>query len=169
MKNVKIKMVGLPNKVVPNVFVDGEFVNCKKNNFGSYEAEIQTEKDDVEITISRYFELKSKLWWLYALISFIVSIFGILEPPYDKKCISINCLFKVKLNDDNNQITIQFNTLKPNGKAAILTTNNQFEEIKNEYFVDKTVKVRKIILLVIKLLVWIGIAILVGYFISKLF
>ena len=99
--------------------------------------------------------MKSKLWWLYAILSFIVSVFGIFNPPYDRKCISMDCSFIVKLKDVNN-INIKFNSLSSSG----------FEEIKNEYTVDKIAKRRWIILLIARILAWIGIAILLGWLIG---
>ena len=162
MKNVNFKFVGLDSKVVPTVLVDGEVIACKKNDFGSYEANIQTEKDEIEVAISRELELKSKLWWLYALISFIVSVFGIFNPSYDRKC-----LFNFKLSEENNAIKIKFNTLSSSGKAVTIEGADNYQEVKNEYTIDKTAKRRRIALLIIKILVWIGLAILFGWLISK--
>ena len=167
MKNVNFKLVGLDSKVIPNVLVDGEVISCKKNEFGSYEVNIQTEKDEIEVAISRELELKSKLWWLYALISFIVSVFGIFNPSYDRKCISIECLFNLKLSEENNTIKIKFNTLSTSGKAVTVEGSDNCEEIKNEYSIDKTAKRRRIALLIIEIIVWIGVAILFGWLISK--
>ncbi len=117
--------------------------------------------------ISRELELKAKLWWLYALISFFVSLFGIFEPFYDRKCITLDCLYKIKLKDIN-EIKVKFNTLSSQGRAVEIETENQYEELKNEYHVDKIAKRRWIALLVIKIVIWIGLGILVGYFISKI-
>ena len=86
MKTVNLRFIGINSKVIPNIYVDGQVIKCKKNDFGSYEAALQTEKDEIQISFSRELELKGRLWWLYALISFIVSVFGIFEPPYDRKC-----------------------------------------------------------------------------------
>lgn len=166
MKTVNLKLVGLNSKIIPNVTVDGQVVKCKKNEFGSYDASIQTDKEEIEIAFSRQLELQGKLWWLYAMISFIVSIFGIFEPFYDRKCLTMDCLFKVKL-DEVNEIKIKLNPLSSNGKAVELETLNEFEEIKNEYKIDKTVKKRWIAILVIKIIFWIGLAILIGYFLAK--
>lgn len=168
MKTLNLKLTGVNSKVIPNIEVDGKNVKCKKNEFGAFEADIQTEKDEVEVVFSRVLELKSRFWWLFALISFIVSIFGLFEPPYDRKCISIDCKFKIKLNETNN-VKVIFNRLSKQGKAVEIETENEFEEIKNEYKTDKTAKTRWIILLVIKLLVWLGLAILGGYYLVKTF
>ena len=166
MNSVKLKLVGVNSKLVPNIIVDDQYVQCKKNEFGSYEANIETEKDEIKIAFTRELELKSKLWWLYAIISFIVSVFGIFNPPYDRKCISMNCIVNIKLKDTN-EIKIKFNSLSSTGKAVELETENTFEEIKNELYIDKIVKKRWIILLIVRILAWIGLAILLGWLIAK--
>ena len=166
MNSVKLKLVGINSKLIPNIFIDDQYVKCKKNEFGSYETDFQTEKDEIKIAFSRELELKSKLWWLYAILSFIVSVFGIFNPPYDRKCISMDCSFIVKLKDVNN-INIKFNSLSSSGKAVGVETETSFEEIKNEYTVDKIAKRRWIILLIARILAWIGIAILLGWLIAN--
>lgn len=166
MNSVKLKLVGINSKLIPNIYVDGKYIKCKKNEFGSYEANFETEKDEIKIAFSRELELKSKLWWLYAILSFIVSVFGIFNPPYDRKCISMDCSFIVKLKDVNN-INIKFNSLSSSGRAVEVETETSFEEIKNEYTVDKIAKRRWIILLIARILAWIGIAILLGWLIAN--
>ena len=166
MNSVKLKLVGINSKLIPNIFIDDQYVKCKKNEFGTYETEFQTEKDEIKIAFSRELELKSKLWWLYAILSFIVSVFGIFNPPYDRKCISMDCSFIVKLKDVNN-INIKFNSLASSGRAVEVATETSFEEIKNEYTVDKIAKRRWIILLIARILAWIGIAILLGWLIAN--
>lgn len=165
MNSVKLKLVGINSKLIPNIFIDDQYVKCKKNEFDSYETDFQTEKDEIKIAFSRELELKSKLWWLYAILSFIVSVFGIFNPPYDRKCISMDCSFIVKLKDVNN-INIKFNSLSSSGRAVEVETETSFEEIKNEYTVDKIAKRRWIILLIARILAWIGIAILLGWLIA---
>lgn len=166
MNSVKLKLVGINSKLIPNIFIDDQYVKCKKNEFGSYETDFQTEKDEIKIAFSRELELKSKLWWLYAILSFIVSVFGIFNPPYDRKCISMDCSFIIKLKDVNN-INIKFNSLSSSGRAVEVETETSFEEIKNEYTVDEIAKRRWIILLIARILAWIGIAILLGWLIAN--
>ena len=166
MNSVKLKLVGINSKLIPNIFIDDQYVKWKKNEFGSYETDFQTEKNEIKIAFSRELELKSKLWWLYAILSFIVSVFGIFNPPYDRKCISMDCSFIVKLKDVNN-INIKFNSLSSSGRAVEVETETSFEEIKNEYIIDKIAKRRWIILLVVSIIAWIGIAILLGWLIAK--
>ena len=115
MNTVNIKLTGVNSKFNPIVKIDDNVINLKKNSFGSFDATYETDKNEIEITIFRNLELKSRLWWLYALFSFIISIFGIFEPFYDKKNIDVDCKFVVKLKESN-EIKINFNTLSNQGK-----------------------------------------------------
>lgn len=166
MNTLKIKLTGVSPRIVPDIFVDGQYVKCRKNEYGSYEADVQTDKEEVKLAFSRELELKSKLWWLYALISFVIGVFGIFNPPYDKKCISADCVFNIKLKEQS-EVKVKFNPLSAKGKAVALETENTFEEIKNEYYVDKAAKRRWIILLIVRIIAWIGLAILLGWLIAK--
>lgn len=166
MKSVNLKVMGINSKIIPTFKINNEIVKFKKNEFDSYETTYQTDKDEIELTVSRNLELASKFWWLYALISFIVSIFGIFEPPYDKKNIVIDCKFKIKLNEFN-EIKLTFNSLTTNGKAVEINTLNEYEEIKNEFYVDKKLKIRWILLLVSKILIWIALIIVIVFLVKN--
>ena len=166
MRNVKLKFVGINSNFRPVIKVDGQIIKAKKNEFNSYEADYNTDNDNVEISIERNLELNAKLWWLYVIISFIISIFVLFEPPYDKKCIVIDCKFNVKLNDTN-EIKLKFNTMNSQGKAVEIETQNQVDEIKNEYYVDKKAKTKRNIITLIKILIWIVLIIGIIFFISE--
>lgn len=166
MKSVNIKLLGLNASVTPVVKINGEDTPLTKNQFGGYEVNYQTEDEEIEVEISRRFELKAKLWWLFMIISYIVSILGIFEPIYDKKSIDIIGKYRFKLNE-NNEIKFRFNPLAKQGKAIELESQCELLELENRYQVDKKVKTRKTVYLIIKILVWIAVAVLVGYFISR--
>ncbi len=171
MNKLNIKLIGVNSKGLPDVFADGLSVKCSKNNFGSLDAEVQTEKNEVEIEIIKEPELKGKFWWLYAIISFVLSIFGIFEPPYDKKCIALNCKFRIKLCNTGlkniNAVKLKFNTNSSQGRAAEIETENEFEEITNQYSVDQTVKKRRKIVILGRIIAWICIIFITVYFIVK--
>ena len=33
MNSVKLKLVGINSKLIPNIFIDDQYVKCKKNEF----------------------------------------------------------------------------------------------------------------------------------------
>ena len=142
MKTVNIKLSGLNPKMRPILVVNGETVQCKKNEFGSYDAVYQTDKEEAIIEVYRNLELTNRLWWLYAIISFLISVFGLLNPWYDRKCIDLQCKYIVRLKEKND-VNIKFYALSTQGKASEIETALECFEVKNEYFVNKTAKKRR--------------------------
>ena len=166
MKNMNLKILGVSNKFKPYVMIDGKTVQYKRNNFGSYETTFSTDKSEIEVCVSRILELSGKLWLLYAIITYLVSVFGIFAPPYDRKCIIYNIDFKVKLNENTN-VTISILPLKNDGKAGNFTTQGEILELKNEFSVDKKAKLKRNILLTIKLLSWVAIGVVLTLVLPK--
>lgn len=167
MKTLKLKLTGLTTKLKPIVTIDGQSVVCKRNKFGAYDISYETEKDELEVAVTRELELKARLWWLYAFISFIVSVFGIFEPYYDKKCIDVDLRFKVKLGEETN-VKLNFNLPSPQGRVAEFETQNEVEELKNEFQVSTVVKRRWKILLALKLLIWVAIIVVAIVLIARI-
>ena len=66
MNTLHIKIRGVDRKSMPRIAVDGESVKCVKNEFGSYEATVQTARPEAEICVFSLLELRLPLWWLYA-------------------------------------------------------------------------------------------------------
>lgn len=166
MKTVDIKLTGLTTKFQPYVVIDGKQENFKKNNFDSYQLQYQTEKDEIQVEVYRFSELAGKLWWLYAILTFIVSIFGIFEPYYDRKSIVLDCKFTFKLKDVN-VVNFKFNSLQKNGRAVEVECDCEKTEISNAFLVDKKLKRRWTLMLLCKIAVWIVLIVLTVYFISK--
>ena len=65
MNTVNLRISGLQNASDVEVFVDGEAVAGKKNQFGSYEVRYQTEKQNVEIALRNNSELDGRFWWFF--------------------------------------------------------------------------------------------------------
>ena len=148
MNEVNIKVTG-GIKLNPIIFVDGKQLKVKKNQFGSLQATYTTDKDTIELSICKYLELSGKFWFLFAILFFIISIFGILNPFYDRKCIVIDSQHIIKLKEKND-VNIIFKNMVDQGQAV---------EIKNIYYVDKKVKKRWIILIVTEVCVWVALII----------
>lgn len=143
MKTVNIKLFGLNSKVRPTLIINGETVRCKRSQFGSYDAVYQTDKEEAIIEVYRNLELTNRFWWIYAIISFLISVFGLLNPGYDRKCVDFQCKYIVRLKE-NNDVNVKFYALSPQGKASEIETTLECFEVKNEYFVNKTAKKRRI-------------------------
>ncbi len=159
MNVLHLKAVNVPDGHTPALYVAGQRVNLKRNEFGSYSADVQTNAQEAEIVFTRELELRAKLWWLYAILSFLVSILGIFEPPYDRKCIVPVCAFRVRTEGETS-VQIALNTPAQTGEAAAVTGADAVM-VRNEYFVDKTARRRFAVWLAVKLISWVAAAIIV--------
>ncbi|MBQ8844773.1 MAG: hypothetical protein IJ008_02010 [Clostridia bacterium] len=156
MNELKLKLKGQRN-FRPTICVDGKAVKFKKNKFGSIETKVATEKNSVEITIYKHLEIKSKLYILWYILYFFISIFGIFDVREDKKCIVYDCKFKVELNGTTS-VDLTFNTSKDEAALAVESEAN-VEEIKNVTYVDQEAKKRMKIILGIKIALWVALGI----------
>ena len=159
MNNINIKIAGANDKIRPNVFIDGKEVKYTKNNYGDLELNYATEKDSIEISICKYLEISGKLWFLMSLFFFVISLFGIFDAQYDKKCIVIDCKYKIKLKEQTN-IKFTLCNIENTGRAVVWEGDCECEQIKNEGYIDKKAKKRLKIMLAVKILMWI--ALIVG-------
>lgn len=146
--------------------VDGTPVKLAKNKMGSYEGVYTTEKDTVELCVYKYLELKSKLWLLMSLVFFVVSLFGILSPRYDRHCVTIEYKASIKLKD-NTDVTLSSNKFVDNGKAFELTSNAEVNETTNLIYTDKVAKKRLRILRAIEAVLWVALIALIIALIAK--
>ena len=163
MKELNLKLTG--SNAVSSVFIDGKSVRLKRNKFNSLETNYTTDKDCVEVVILRQLELKSRIWFLMAMIFFVISIFGILDPPYDRKFIAINCKFKINLKETN-KVVVAFNN-SSNAKAVDIKSDCEVEVIENSYYIDEQVKKRYKILIGAKILLWIALIITLIFVLKK--
>ena len=154
MNTLNLKILGA-GKINPTINIDGKSVKFKKNEFGSYSTNFTTEKEQVEIVIYKYLEINGKLWFLMSILFFIISLFGLLDTRYDRKCVVVDCKFLVNLQEKT-EMTIKVNSLTNEGKAVECTCNTEFQEISNQYYVDKRAKKRLKILLAVKIILWLA-------------
>lgn len=168
MKTVKFKIFSGDSAFKPVLVADGKNIDTKMTKYGSYEAEISTEQNEMEIYFSNVLELSGKLWWLYAILSFILSVFGIFEPIYKKRYKRIDCRFLVMLNDIND-ISLKVGVEKTDAEAVQIQSSCAVEVFQNEAYEEKRVKTRRIIYLLFKIVVWILLIAFLSYQIVKLF
>lgn len=155
MKKVKIKLVGVCDSNV-RLKVNGCDARIKRNNFGSLEAETDVE-DVAQIEIYKYNEIMGAYWLLACIFFFIISIFGILSPRYDRRCVAYDCKFTVKPKEDTENVTLSFNTPKKDmteGRAYDITSDCEVEEHSNRMYVDTVARRRIKIATAVKLLIF---------------
>ncbi|MGM9971746.1 MAG: hypothetical protein ACI35W_05000 [Anaeroplasmataceae bacterium] len=154
MNKLNLKIVGIGNISNPCIMINNEIVKYKKNEYNSYEINYQTGSDRVELYICNYLELQNKWWLITYLIFFIISIFGLFLPGYDKRCRCVSSKCILYLKEDSN-MKISFNSFNENGNALVFDSDFQYEELSNIYYINKRIKRRTKLLSVLKVLIWI--------------
>lgn len=139
MKTLNLNIKGNLNKDVV-LQIDNQTVKPKKNSFGNYSVNYQTEKDCAVVSITKRHELESKLWFLWQMLFFFLSIFGIFDRRVDKTCKIIDIQLEVPMQDETNLTIVWNNYVKKGEKNLDIQCDTEVKEIKNEYFVDKTAK-----------------------------
>ncbi len=165
MNNVNLKVTGGIG-LNPNVIIDNNPVKLKKNKYGSLDGNYQTENGEIELKVCRYLELSGKLWLLMSMVFFIISIFGIFNPPYDRKCIQIDYLCKIKLKETND-IKIKINTQNAGDKAIEVESDCEIEEITNAFQIDKVAKKRLVIVRIIEVALWVALVGVIIFLLAK--
>lgn len=146
----------LTSKLKPftDIFIDGNIVKPKKIK-GKYTIQYSTENTTVELGIKRYSFFQT--WWCYLfdLIFFVFSFFGIFDSYFARHCYRTYC--KIKL-DVQEQTFVKLKVLPPkkNKAVAIIESQLNYEQIENIYLIDKTARRRKIILIFLKLFTFIA-------------
>ena len=163
MKNLSIKILGLTEKNQPFFYLNGKEVIPKKNQFGSFQIDYETNDEEITLEMYKVLEINGRLWLITALFFYIISLLGILSPRYDKACLYISCKYQIKLNE-NNEVKITFINQKDNNRVEI-ETDCSYKEIECEFYHDKKAKKRLRILAFIKPLIWILSIILIIYLI----
>lgn len=151
MRTLNLRVRGYKN-VSPVVKIDGKLIKLKKNKFGSYGIDYETEQDKVEVTIYKYLEINGKLWWLLTPLFFIISIFGLLDPLRDGKPIVVDGRFVIDMtSSENRKVDLVLERFaEEEGKAFSIEGDLKVEEIANSYFVDKKAKTRQMIMRFVK-------------------
>lgn len=151
MKELEIKLTGAQNLGETVISIDDKPVNFKKNEFGSYVCKYQTENDKVNIKVFRMLDVGGVIWFLTQIFFFLISIFGLLDIHHREKCLVVDFELDVDLKDENN-LTLQFNSLKENEKAITVQTELTNKEVSNKYYLDAKAKKTLKVLTITKIL-----------------
>lgn len=156
----------------PNVLVEGKLIEYKKNKKNQKVYTIETEKDEVNIEISKWDELEGKWGLFIAIIFFIVSLFGLFDIKQKNRWHTVKYKGKIKVDKEveNPQLVLIMNGFKVNEKAFFYEGNCQIEDNEsNRYLINEEIKHKEKIMKRVKRFTWIGILIsLMIIFILKL-
>lgn len=152
------------------ILVDGEKAvfskNKEKKNCVSYIH--NTTKKSVNISITSYSYLSSKLWLLMEIFFHIISIFSLLDMHERNKTIYTSNFLATINTESDCEINLQILPPHKEGdvvRVTVPTTNLQVQS--NQYIINEQLKKRKKISKILKLLTTIGIGIAIFIFMIK--
>ncbi len=157
MRQLNLRIFGV-NKFSPSVYIDGERINSKLNKHGNFEVTYQTEKEQVEVTVRKHLEIANKGWFLWSVIYFIFSLFGLFDVKFDKHCIVMDCKYRVTMAE-NTKLKLKVN-LNSKDKCITAECDTSVEELEYNCYVDKKAKKRIKVTKILR--VFAGIALIIG-------
>lgn len=132
------------------VFANGKPVRLN----GSGEAAIMSD-GPIELSICRFSEASDALWFLFAPLYFIISVFGLFDRPYIGQPIGINCSYTVAPVGEAH-MSVMLERPVPGFRAAFVTADCPLTERANGCFKDRKAKRRLIFYRLFKIAFWIA-------------
>lgn len=134
------------------ISIDGEPIDpVYKKGSKSGSAVIETEKQEVTLSYSQVSRFDSKFWWLFEMMFFIVSIFGIFDLRFPKIEYIIKCKIKLKLNENTN-VKVRHCLSKKGSPVLAVESDAEVTEEENVYEINEQVKRKKKILTISKII-----------------
>ena len=132
-----------------------DFKKSKKRN-NNYIFEYQTENDDVHMQIKSFYPESAKNWWLWQILFFFTSLFGLLDWTPRKKWKVINYDATINLSADVSDVKILVHRNSKDKKAVKLITESAVTETENKLYIDKVAKKRMTFVIIFKIVFWIA-------------
>ncbi len=140
----KIRIKSICNVNLNTIFlIDGNELKFKKNKYGNNICVYETEKDEVELNIISFHELNGKFWFLFALLFYIISFFGLFNPKYDKRDFDLKYKGRIKLKPENDLI-ITFKTCMVNKPALAFKGDCDIENNETNMYLPNPVLKKKL-------------------------
>lgn len=150
------------------ISVDGEPVKLGRLKGGGRGCAYLTDRSEVELTVTKVSEVSGRFWFLWNMLFFIISCFGIFCGRYDKSGICINYRLRLRLNGQDN-VQLQFNRFAEGAPAISGSGTCAAEETENVYYTDYQAKKRFKLLTLTKVLLWLVlVAVIIAVVIKKI-
>lgn len=149
MRNLQLTLRGAEAKHV-TVFADDKVVKTKRNDFGYQAATIQSENSTIHLRVETILELQNPMWFLWNILFFIISIFGLFDVRTNKGCTVVTYDATIPLSDGENKLDL---AIDPSKNTTILAqTTCQIDEHQNTLGIDPVLRKRKKILTISKII-----------------
>lgn len=154
MKKMSLSLRG-GERFSPVVKVNGKALRMKKNGFGSFNADIETEEEFV-LEIYTWNSLNSPLWFLWEILYFIVSLLGIFDWFRDREYLMVNYRARITANDGAN-VVLKYLPAEDGQKAIACEGDCAVSEEQNVYLQDNKCRTRSRVVKAAKCVAWIAI------------
>lgn len=146
------------------VYVDDKQQTYKKDRFSNRIYTLFTEKKQISLKIYKYQDLNTKYWWLYEIMYFFLSIFGLFDIKGKQNYYVIKYEALIDLNEETN-VDLAYD-YKAGQAFKQIKTNTELHEVQNQKQISKQAKKRSKIVLWSRIAVWVVLAIVVGIIIG---
>ena len=167
-------VINFDKKLPPytTVYADNKLLTFEKSTdkHDNITTSFQTINNEVTLKIVRHSTLSTKLWFIYEMFFFFISIFGIFDMHERVRFVS-DCQCTLKINTSNN-VNLDLSIMKPsiNGNVVKFANPNNITVITNDYIPNNTLKIRKRITKVCKILSFLGfIGLILGLYALTIF
>lgn len=128
----------------PNILIDNKKLKYKKNKMRNRIYQIETDKDEIDIEMYKWFEIESKYWLFTHIFFFIISFFGLFDIKENRKPYSLKYKGKIKLSEGENELKIILNPFKPNEQSFVWEGNCSVDyNDTSKYFIDEGVNEKR--------------------------
>ena len=140
----------------PSIYIDGNAVPVTRGKNGQRDVcQYTTDKDFVEIVVTKHYELEGKWWFIMSMLFFFISVLGIFDTRIGKRFYSVNYRARVYLRGNAN-LQMSFKMFREGERAIELKGDTEIEELENQYSTNKTLKKRRKVLILCKVLIWLA-------------
>lgn len=143
MKKLNLVVVDKTN-FNPSIIIDNRVCKYTIDEKGNKKFEIQTDKNELDVEIFKWFEIERKHWIFTSFIFFFISFFGMFDIKYNDKPYDLKYKGKVILNEEENDVNVVLRPFKPNEKAFMFEGNcDVVDNETNKYFINDVVVNRR--------------------------
>ncbi len=148
------------------VYVDGRQIALKRNKDGTLGGVYTTDRDEAEVTVVKLGEFGGSLWFIWAMLFFVISCFGIFNAHYDRRNITVNYRSVVRLSGQN-CLRLEFNNFNEGQPALAYQSDCPVEIETNLFGLDRQAAKRRKILTWIEVFMWLALIVLVAILVVK--
>ncbi|MBP3431979.1 MAG: hypothetical protein J6K39_03915 [Clostridia bacterium] len=135
MTKLEIEVVGF-NTALNMMTANGKYVKLKKHDNRTRTCVVEPEQKTVDVVIYKSHAYTGKCWFWWNLLYFIISIFGIFDVRQEKRCLCVDCRFKIDVEKDS-KVTLKILNFEDGGKVLEIESEAKVEELSNVQGYDK--------------------------------